>query len=98
MGRQIPIAATLLDKNAFLAFRRDFTTIRIAESAAPSTPELWIDRFSTEFAPHRQYGIWNTEFAWQPTYGRVNANVPGTGGLVLHRKSLFCIRRRVLAN
>ncbi|HYQ02760.1 MAG TPA: hypothetical protein VER96_29010 [Polyangiaceae bacterium] len=71
MGRQIFLVATLEDERAFLDFLRTTAPLRISEGFAPTIPELWIDNFAGEFKGHISYRIWNTVFAWEPTYERV---------------------------
>lgn len=63
MGRQIGIAATALDEARFLEFVHSTAPIRIANFAAPSIEEIWVEGFSPELAFHRQYWIWNCDFA-----------------------------------
>ena|SRR5258708_5019522 len=71
MGRQISLVATLEDERAFLDFLRSTGALRIFESFAPTAPELWVENFAPEFNGHIGYRIWNTAFAWEPTYLQV---------------------------
>lgn len=80
LGRQIGLASTSEDEISFLDFVRAATEIQIAETAAPSKEDLWVDGFSDEIEFHRQYWIGNKAFKWKPKYGRVNADAPDTGG------------------
>ena len=68
MGRQISIVATLEDERAFLDFLRTTAKLRIFENFAPTVPELWVESFAAQFEGHISYRIWNTAFAWEPTY------------------------------
>jgi len=69
MGRQIQIATTQADEAMLLDFLRNTAEVRIFESFAPSTDELWVDNFSQELDSHRTYHIWNTKFPFGFEYG-----------------------------
>lgn len=71
MGRQISLVATLEDERAFLDFLRSTAALRLFESFAPTVSGLWVDTFAPEFEGHISYGIWNTAFAWEPSYSQV---------------------------
>ncbi|MDZ4659482.1 MAG: hypothetical protein SH868_18075 [Bythopirellula sp.] len=80
MGRQIAVAATHVDELSLLAFLRSTAEVCLAESLAPTADGLWVETFGEYASAHQQYWLWNTAFRWQPTFGRVNADVPGIGG------------------
>jgi hypothetical protein len=80
MGRQIAVAATLVDENSFLEFVRSTASIKIAETCSPLKETIWVNEFAPNVEYHGVYYLWNTAFDWQPTYGQVNATARGNGG------------------
>ena len=71
MGRQIQIAATQGDEDAFLSFLRDTAAVRIFGSFAATPEALWVDTFDPNLTGHWGYSIWNTTFSWKPEYSQV---------------------------
>jgi hypothetical protein len=80
MGRQIALIATPHDERNLLDFIRSSAPIRIFRTVAHTQAELWVEKFDPSGPYAWQYRIWNTDFPWTPTYGQVNADVPGHGG------------------
>jgi len=72
MGRQTPLVATPEDEQLFLAFLRETADISIFQRTGPSIESLNVHAFSSEWAQHGQYFIWNRGFPWDPEYRRVD--------------------------
>jgi hypothetical protein len=73
MGRQIRVAASLLDEDLFLGFLRESADIQLFRSFAPTQEELWVDQFAPFGPMEIQYFVWNKRYAWKPKYKRTQA-------------------------
>lgn len=71
MGRQIQVALTPIDEEAFLSFLHNSANIVLLESFSKDIEGLWKNSFEPERFGHWQYYIWNKAFAWKPEYEQV---------------------------
>jgi hypothetical protein len=71
MGRQIQIAMTRIDEDAFLRFVRKTAEIRIFGIFTQTQDLLWVNSFDETLTGHWIYSLWNLKFPWDPTYGQV---------------------------
>ena len=65
MGRQIAIAASAADEEAFLKWLSESTDIQLLRSHVPSEQDLWVDHF-LPFKAEDHYYLWNKKYAWNP--------------------------------
>jgi hypothetical protein len=68
MGRQLQLATTDADEVELLRFIRSLAPIRVFQSFARSTAELWIDDWETRKIPVALFCIWPQTFPWLPEY------------------------------
>jgi len=66
MGRQLQLATTDADEVELLRFIRSLAPIRVFQSFARSTAELWIDDWETRKFPDALFCIWPQTFPWSP--------------------------------
>jgi|SRR6266481_2194178 len=68
MGRQLQLATTGADEVELLRFIRSLAPIRVFQSFARSTAELWIEDWETRKIPAALFRIWPQTFPWSPEY------------------------------
>lgn len=65
-GRQIAVAMTEDDEQAFLAYLRTTTDIEIFVAGAATPAQLHLAELPSRSSGQKQFLFWNTAFPWQP--------------------------------
>lgn len=101
MGRQLQLATTDADEIELLRFIRSLAPIRVFQSFARSSDEMWIEdwetrkipavvRYANDFVILRGFYIWPQTFPWSPEYaqtGGPNCRPEDTGQFYIANKN-----------